>query len=53
MKSVFESEKINEVRPFGMLFAVEASEEEVKSDENGNLYVETIDYGTSKTSNTQ
>lgn len=52
MKSVFES-TANEVKPFGMIFAIEASAEEVKSDENGNLYIETLDCGTSKTSNTQ
>jgi hypothetical protein len=42
-----------EQRPFGMLFALEASSEETKRDANGVLYIETLDCGTTKTSNTQ
>lgn len=42
----------SEVRPFSMLFALEALPEEIKRDQDGMLYVETLDCGTSKTSNT-
>lgn len=50
MKSTIIPEYNSELRPFGMLFALEAAAEETKKDEHGGLYIETLDGGTSKTS---
>jgi hypothetical protein len=50
---ILNSETASNLRPFGMLFALDALPEEIKHDENGEMYVETLDCGTSKTSNSQ